>query len=87
MTDVRSDVERAFTKKKPQPDIDIAEVIKGGAALGGGILVGRYLGKAILRQIAKRNLAKTGMREFQRGRDVYNMVPPDSSSRFRKGKQ
>lgn len=85
MTDVRSDVERAFAKKKPQPDVDIGDVLKGGAVLGGGILAGRYLGKAIMRQVAKRNLARTGMREFQRSRDVYNMVPGDSPSRFRKG--
>lgn len=85
MTDVRSDVERAFAAKQ-RPTVHIEDVLKGAAVFGGGALAGRYLGKAILRQIAKRNLAKTGMREFQRGQDVYNKVPPDSFSRFRKGK-
>lgn len=87
MTDVRDDVERAFReKKKSAPDVDIMDVLKGAGALGGGILAGRYLGKAIMRGIAKRNLAKTGMDAFKRSHDVYDMVPPDSSSRFRKGK-
>ena len=83
-SDVRDDVERAFSSKQ-RPTVHIEDVLKGAAIFGGGAIAGRYLGKAILRGMAKRNLAKTAMKEFKRGQDVYNMVPPDSPSRFRKG--
>lgn len=79
---VRKDIERSFAQ--PQPDVEIGDVLKSGAALGGGILAGRKFGKWLLQKGAKRSLQNDAMKVINRTRDTGRLVPPDSGSRFRK---
>lgn len=82
MTDVRDDVERAFSSKQ-RPIVHIEDALKGTAAFGGGIVLGRYLGKAIMRARAKRNLHKTAMNELKAHQVMDNAGQASGFDRFR----
>ena len=72
MSDLRRDIERAIE--------DHGETAKGAAALGGGIIAGRYIGKRVMRALAKRNVGKTAMEHVKMGDAV---TAPDNFSRFK----
>lgn len=83
MSDVRDDIERALRESETVNE-DYRNAAKGAAALGGGILVGRYLGKKVLRAWRNRQMGKTAMDHVRMNDAVHNVVKDASSfDRFR----
>lgn len=86
-SDVRRDINRAMQKREPDfdmSDITWQDAAKGGAAIVGGALAGRWAGKRIRAWLNKRNLGKHAMDYVKRFDDTRRLPPPDSRARFRR---
>lgn len=87
---VREDVERAMRKPKQDvPNFDLRDITwedaaKGGAAIVGGSIAGRWAGKRLRRWLNDKQLPKHAMEVVKRHNDTRVLTPPSGVRRFRK---